>query len=132
MNILIKVLALAICINCCDQLNAAWQFPNSPSSQDSEISEVTQVAAKHILVNDRETAEKLRSDILNKKISFENAAKKFSTCPSKDQGGDLGFFERGAMVKEFENAAFSLSVGEISQPIQTEYGWHLIKVYDKK
>ncbi|MBQ3565187.1 MAG: peptidyl-prolyl cis-trans isomerase, partial [Alphaproteobacteria bacterium] len=61
-------------------------------------------------------------------ISFEEAAAQFSQCPSKNDGGNLGFFGRGSMVKEFEDAAFSTKVGQISQPVKTQFGWHLIKV----
>lgn len=58
---------------------------------------------------------------------FQKLAMQHSTCPSKRRGGDLGVFGRGRMVKEFEQAAFALKVGEISQPIKTQFGWHLIK-----
>jgi len=58
---------------------------------------------------------------------FEILAKEFSQCSSKNKGGDLGFFERGKMVPEFEKTVLSLRVGEISEPVKTQFGWHLIK-----
>ena len=64
-------------------------------------------------------------------ISFEEAAKKYSSCPSKEQGGDLGEFGRGMMVPEFENAAFELEIGQISEPVKTQFGYHIILVESK-
>jgi len=63
---------------------------------------------------------------------FEELAKKYSECPTADNGGDLGYFTRGDMVKPFEDAAFSLNVGEVSEPIKTQFGYHLIRVDDKR
>ena len=63
---------------------------------------------------------------------FEDLAKRFSKCPSREQGGDLGFFGKGMMVREFEDAAFSLPVGQVSSPIKTQFGYHLIKVTAKR
>lgn len=89
------------------------------------------VSAKHILVENKEKAEKVLDEIKNGK-SFEDAAMEYSTCPSKSQGGNLGSFERGRMVPEFENAAFNLPIGELSDPVETQFGFHIIKVEDKK
>ncbi len=63
---------------------------------------------------------------------FEELAKKYSECPTADNGGDLGYFARGDMVKPFEESAFSLSIGEINDPVETEFGYHLIRVDDKR
>lgn len=60
--------------------------------------------------------------------SFEEIAKAKSLCPSGKKGGSLGWFGRNQMVKEFESAAFSLKKGEISRPVKTQFGWHIIKV----
>lgn len=91
-----------------------------------------EVRAQHILVADENKATELLKDIKDGKISFEDCAKKESKCPSGRDGGDLGFFKRGMMVKEFEDAAFSTNKGELSAPVQTTFGWHLIKVTDKR
>lgn len=88
------------------------------------------VSAKHILVDSEEKAKEVIEKI-NSGTSFEDAAKEFSNCPSSEQGGNLGEFGRGRMVPEFEKAAFELSVGEISEPVQTQFGYHIIKVENK-
>lgn len=92
----------------------------------------TQVKASHILVKTEAEAKKIREEIESKIISFEDAAKKYSTCPSGKGGGDLGYFGKGQMAKPFEDAAFALPKGEVSQPVKTQFGYHLIKVTDKK
>lgn len=90
-----------------------------------------EVKASHILVKTKEEAEKIREEILAGK-SFEDAAIEYSLCPSGKRGGDLGFFGRNVMVPEFDHAAFELNVGELSQPVNTNFGWHLILVTDKQ
>lgn len=65
-------------------------------------------------------------------MNFEMAAMKYSSCPSKAQGGNLGTFTRGKMVPEFEKAAFELAVNEVSNPVKTQFGYHLIKVEEKR
>lgn len=92
----------------------------------------TYVRASHILVESEEQALRIKKDIENGDITFEAAAKKYSTCPSGANGGDLGYFRRNQMVKPFEDAAFSQNVDTISNPVKTEFGYHLIKVVDKK
>lgn len=90
-----------------------------------------QVRAKHILVEKEVQAKEILSEIKAGK-SFEDAAKEYSTCPSKEKGGDLGYFKKGQMVPEFEKAAFEGAVGEITGPVKTQFGYHLILVEDKK
>ena len=63
---------------------------------------------------------------------FEYYARVYSMCPSGRNGGDLGYFGRGQMVKEFEKTAFNLPVGQVSNPVYSQFGWHLIKVLDKR
>lgn len=87
--------------------------------------------AKHILVADEAEADKIKAEIESNAISFEDAAKKYSTCPSKEQGGDLGDFGRGMMVPEFEDAAFNAEIGKVTNPVKTQFGYHLILVEDK-
>lgn len=94
--------------------------------------EFSEVRAQHILVATQEEAAKVKSEIESGTITFEDAAKKYSQCPSKANGGDLGYFGRGMMVKEFETASFDGETGKVSNPVQTQFGWHLIKVIDKK
>ncbi len=88
------------------------------------------VRAEHILVDTEEQAWAIKSRITEGE-SFEELAKQYSKCPSKEKGGDLGYFVRGQMVPEFENAAFSTPIGGVSDPVKTRYGWHLIKVTRK-
>lgn len=88
------------------------------------------VTAKHILVDSEQKAKDIAEEIKNG-LSFEDAAKKYSKCPSKAQGGNLGSFARGQMVPEFEKAAFSLKIGVVSEPVKTQFGYHLIKVENK-
>ena len=87
--------------------------------------------ASHILVDDEEKAKVLLANIRNGKVPFEDAAKANSSCPSKEKGGALGNFTRGQMVPEFEQAAFAMNVGEISEPVKTQFGYHIIKVTNK-
>ncbi|HLC47091.1 MAG TPA: peptidylprolyl isomerase [Candidatus Nanoarchaeia archaeon] len=86
-----------------------------------------QVHAAHILVKTEQEANIILYE-LQHGTQFEKLAKEKSLCPSKKNGGDLGRFGRGQMVKEFENAAFAMKSGEISKPIKTQFGWHLIKI----
>lgn len=96
-----------------------------------ETTETQQVAASHILVKTAAEALQIKKDIDNGG-SFEYYARLYSLCPSGRNGGALGYFEHGQMVPEFEKKAFSMNVGEVSDPVRTQFGWHLIKVTDKK
>ncbi len=88
------------------------------------------VKASHILVDTEEQATKIYEEIENG-MKFGVAATAYSKCPSKENGGDLGYFGPRKMVKEFEDAAFSMNIGEISKPVKTQFGYHLIHLTDK-
>jgi len=85
-----------------------------------------EIRCRHVLVKTEEEANAILFDLKNGK-PFEEEAMKHSLCPSKRNGGDLGSFGKGMMVKEFETAAFALKPGEISKPVKTQFGWHIIK-----
>ena len=86
------------------------------------------VSARHILVATEEEAKKAKEEISGEKISFGDAAMKYSTCPSNQQGGNLGEFSKGMMVPEFEEAAFAAEIGVVTEPVKTQFGYHLILV----
>lgn len=91
----------------------------------------TQVRAEHILVKTAAEAQQIKREIDNGG-NFEYYAKMYSMCPSGQRGGDLGYFSKGQMVPEFERVAFNAPIGEVSKPVYTQFGWHLIKVVDKR
>jgi peptidyl-prolyl cis-trans isomerase C len=86
------------------------------------------IKAKHILVNQEFEAQDLLKKLKDGK-AFEELAREHSLCPSKAEGGDLGEFGKGSMVAPFESAAFALKVGEVSAPVRTQFGFHLIQRY---
>lgn len=102
------------------------------------------VKASHILIDTtkletdaelekaRQKIEEIKKEIDNG-ADFAEMARKYSTCPSAESGGDIGFFQRkGSIVEEFAIVAFSMEVGEISEPVETQFGYHIIKVTDKE
>lgn len=91
-----------------------------------------QVSASHILVDSEEKALDLLGKIRAGKITFEDAATEHSSCPSGRNGGSLGEFGRGQMVPEFDNACFSMEVGALSEPVKTQFGYHIIRLDGKK
>lgn len=102
------------------------------------------VKASHVLIDTtkletdaelekaRQKIEEIKKEIDNG-ADFAEMARKYSTCPSAENGGDIGFFQRkGSIVEEFAIVAFSMEVGEISEPVKTQFGYHIIKVTDKE
>lgn len=87
--------------------------------------------ARHILVKTQEDAFEV-IERLNRGGDFADLAKELSTGPSGPQGGDLGYSAKGRMVPEFEKAALALKKGEVSEPVKTQFGWHVIKLEDKR
>jgi peptidyl-prolyl cis-trans isomerase C len=112
-------------------------------SHPDDFKKPEMVKACHILIKTEPLADDSHKAEARKKIEdirnrlkkgedFATLAKEFSQCPSSAKGGDLGYFTRGQMVKPFADAAFSLAPGEISSPVETKFGYHLIKSIDKK
>jgi peptidyl-prolyl cis-trans isomerase C len=83
------------------------------------------VRASHILVENLDQAKEIHTQLINGG-NFEMLARTHSKCPSGNQGGDLGEFMRGQMVKPFEDVAFDLDVNQVSKPVQTQFGFHVI------
>jgi peptidyl-prolyl cis-trans isomerase C len=124
------------------------KFADMPKITDEELkqefqknpqrySEQEQVRANHILVNkDTPDAEKkiqaIYAEVTKPKADFAAIASQKSDCPSKSRGGDLGLFRKGMMVPDFEKVAFELKPGEISKPVKTQFGWHIIKVEEHR
>ena len=90
------------------------------------------VEASHILVDDESKAKDIMAKIESGDVSFEDAARDNSSCPSGQKGGALGEFTRGQMVPEFDEACFTMEVGETRGPVKTQFGYHLIKLNSKK
>jgi peptidyl-prolyl cis-trans isomerase C len=96
-----------------------------------EMAGEQEIHARHILVATEDDA-KAVFEQLRKGADFAALAKEKSKDPSSSEGGDLGYFTRDRMVPEFADAAFKLQVGQISDPVKTEFGWHIIKLEDKR
>ncbi len=90
-----------------------------------------QIEASHILVDSEKSAKEIKEKI-DKGEDFAQLAKEFSSCPSSEDGGNLGYFTYGDMMTEFSEVAFKLKIGEISDPVKSSYGYHVIKVTDIK
>ncbi len=90
-----------------------------------------EMKASHILIKDRALAQELLKRI-KQGANFESLAREHSTCPSKSSGGDLGWFGPGKMVPPFESACKGLGVGSISDVVQTQFGYHIIKLTGRR
>ena len=100
-------------------------------SHKEEMTEGETVNASPILVDSEEKATELLAAINAGEISFEDAARDNSSCPSSAQGGNLGDFGRGQMVPEFDTACFEMEEGEVRGPVKTQFGYHLIRLNKK-
>src|ERR1700704_5199445 len=101
-------------------------------SQAGTVKPEEEVRARHILVDNRDKAREIYEKIAHGS-DFAQLAKENSKDPgSKDQGGELGFFIRGQMVPQFEEAAFKLKKGEVSEPFESQFGWHIVRVDDRR
>ena len=87
--------------------------------------------ASHILVNSKSEAIQLKQKI-SKLKEFQKLARKKSTCPSSQKGGDLGWFRKGVMVREFDEAVWSIPLSTTSNPIKSQFGYHLIWVHERE
>lgn len=96
-----------------------------------EMSGGETVNASHILVSEEEKANEILAKIQAGDITFEDAAKEYSSCPSKENGGSLGDFGRGQMVPEFDTACFEMAIGELRGPVKTQFGYHIIRLNGK-
>jgi peptidyl-prolyl cis-trans isomerase C len=116
---------------------------NFYNENPEQFKQAEQVKASHILIKVQPTADEAKKTEARKKIEsvqgklkkgdeFADVAKEYSEGPSKSRGGDLGYFKRGQMVKPFEDAAFSMNVDQVSGVVETQFGYHIIKVTDKK
>lgn len=83
--------------------------------------------ARHILVDSRDLCEELKSQIENG-ADFAKIAQQYSDCPSGEEGGDLGEFQQGDMVKEFDDVVFSAELNVVHGPIETQFGYHLLEI----
>lgn len=102
-----------------------------PAFQKAIKEDIYEVKARHILVKTKEEADSIRAKIIEGE-SFSDLAAEHSTDGSAQNGGDLGYFTRGRMVKPFEEASFQAEVGVVTEPVETQFGFHLILVEDKR
>ena len=121
-----------------EDLKAAYAQYAKNEGEDMEVH------ARHILVTvdpkatpeeveaARKKAQAIVEEARRPGMDFSSLAKARSEGPSREDGGDLGFFRRGVMVPAFEKAAFSMKVGEVSEPIRTNFGWHVLKVEERR
>lgn len=109
-----------------DEISAYFEENKASFAQEE------QVEASHILVEDKKTAKKVAKELADGGDFAELATKYSTDAGTKDKGGSLGYFGKGSMVEEFEDVAFKLDVNEISDPVKTEHGYHIIKVTGKK
>ena len=113
-------------VNVTDDEVKAYYDENKDSFKKGES-----VQASHILVDTEEKANEILAKITKGEVSFEDAARDNSSCPSSQNGGSLGEFTKGQMVPEFDEAVFNMEVGEVKGPVKTQFGFHIIKLTGK-
>ena len=108
-------------------------MPTNPfiSGRVNLYSMALQARASHILVKTEEEANKIMKRLADGE-EFDKVARRFSSCPSGKNGGDLGWFGKGQMVPEFEKVAFENDAGKVVGPVKTQFGYHVIKVTGRK
>lgn len=109
---------------CAGHLRRPHRYVNTATEGDIEMSKAS---ARHILVETEETCNDLKTKIEDG-ADFADIAKERSKCPSGAQGGGLGEFTPGQMVKEFDDVVFSAEVGKVHGPVKTDFGYHLIEI----
>ena len=87
-----------------------------------------EASARHLLVQSENECQEIKKNISEGKITFEEAAKKHSLCPSGARGGDLGSFSQGQMVPEFDKVVFNDELNTVHGPVQTQFGYHLLEI----
>jgi len=116
------------------KIRQAVSMETAKKTYDEQVKKIEskpEVSARHILVKTEEDALDI-IERLNRGSDFAELAKEKSTGPSGAQGGDLGYFSKGQMVPEFDKVVFELKKGDISEPVKTQFGWHVIKIEDKR
>lgn len=99
----------------------------------AELKGQEEVKTSHILVDTEAKAKEVKGKLKNSKVSFSNLVKEYSKDEgSKANGGEIGYVMRGQLVPEYEDKAFSMKKNEISDPVKTQFGWHIIKMLDKR
>jgi peptidyl-prolyl cis-trans isomerase C len=101
-------------------------------SQVGALKPEEEVRARHILVDSKDKAREIYEKLAHGTDFAQLAKEHYKDPGSKDQGGELGFFIRGQMVPQFEEAAFKLKKGEVSEPFESQFGWHIVKVDDRR
>ncbi len=125
LNLMVRKIAMASIDTSEEEARSFFEEHSYMFAQEEEVE------ARHILVDSEEEAEEIISRLSDGE-DFADLAEEFSTdLSNKDEGGYLGFFGRGMMVDEFEETAFSLEIGEISEPVETGFGFHIIEVLDR-
>ncbi|MBQ9246073.1 peptidyl-prolyl cis-trans isomerase [bacterium] len=116
-----------VCILCWILAAYCIYFPFSHFYTDADKREVK---ISHILVDTEDMAKELKTKLDEDSSKFEELVEEYSQCPSKENKGYLGFYDRGRLPIEMEKAAFKMDVNDISNPIESKQGWHIIRIDD--